>query len=1390
MENLREYEPLNYLIELMPKKAQRGLTSLNVDWLSMDVNTDFIAIGVNFGMVFLHNRKDRKMTKIRCQDKSGKITALKMLKVLDHQVAIGTSTGSVELHLIPLPGRPQQMKMFPFNAHKSQITCMEWSPNGMKLYSGDNQGVIVCAQVDFYEGNCSTVVILKESEPVVQLSYAYKCLLVSTWGRTVIFESDSRSIKQVGQQPRKCKGTFGASFIPAVCKARDAKFYLSRPGLRLWRSDIDGTVENTLLFNELIKIGYPQLSLLEGTPSLIQDGHSEIQFGPVIIYKESLVLSWSYSSLFILDPINMKVISGCSGSLGSIMDVSVVGDEIFILTRGAGRPIVRLACSPESIYSRPSEHTQFTREELRLLKDQNEARISKLESQHEVSTNPEQKPNIVSKFLIKAADEIVSGAKMTKMNIEKLEQKLKSSPKQSPTPERKASLSETDGKVEPDAVPTTPAASLSAEVLASQFKEAGGNQEDHVDTQEEPVTNGVISSDIQETLLKNDNSGIKPKVDTTTTFKDIGKESFEDELVFSKQKKPKKKGKKKKGKGKPNDDFISVPETLPSLTSTDTNLPSFEILDNYAHTDGDVLLETLSTSGVHDNLQSMLKKDCESSTTGVIKEAVSSEENPPQHNGGDQSDINGHSETQNNFGCVKNDLSKDDDNTFLNVSTLSSKQTIGSCDNVLNIFATKHSPDPNNLGSNSCNESVTSADDPRSLTSCKDDNLAPIEDGGGISDTDLKDQPQTEKDISIYDRPNTLGKNKSLEHEPDQISTSSHESLEAEMSSDDFNLPEGIQQKVAGSWVHCNSPGVITQLIVSDRHVWCVDNHDRVHFTLINSGKYKWNKLRDSAQQMAVSHTESIVWRVHRKSGKAYACAPITPRSPIGSKWAETCHDVCYVALDETIAWIIKTNHDVYVQQDLSRDRVYSRNVRVSSSSQIKLDQVATSRGVVWGRVTDGNMVYRNGITDNKRTGTEWLPFDGQSIQVVSMAIDSRNTGWVIDQDGNVWMKTGVTMETPQGDSKNWWQVPMSEYLMQDRSTFSALFENTITMVGKQIFKAYHQSRPMFIGASSAGVWVAGSGHVKSSLYASKGNLIGSYWNMASPHGLSQSAQWLCISASGAYGTSGMIWALQKSGEVFCFPSDTLRPCLIEPPVGQDNLKYLSSSAEGLWAIGESNSVYVRDGMSPRHPQGLRWKTLNLSQLGPSKVIHLTCGSIGVWACDSDGNIHFRLGLCMPRNDSMVPAWVQVDGKPTGSGNYFTNVYVGPGDNIVWALDNKRNVYARWGISNRLPIGLRWEIVQGTPANLLCVSSESVWALCPNGDVFRRHGITEKNSLGDYWKKVPGNFSLLSVSQNDELWAIDNEGHIFQQLVKMFSRGGEHLQRTTAIIEEDDWDVI
>ena len=54
------------------------------------------------------------------------------------------------------------------------------------------------------QNKCHSELILKEEMPIVQLNYAHKILIISTYSRTVLCHTDENyRLQQVGQRPRK-----------------------------------------------------------------------------------------------------------------------------------------------------------------------------------------------------------------------------------------------------------------------------------------------------------------------------------------------------------------------------------------------------------------------------------------------------------------------------------------------------------------------------------------------------------------------------------------------------------------------------------------------------------------------------------------------------------------------------------------------------------------------------------------------------------------------------------------------------------------------------------------------------------------------------------------------------------------------------------------------------------------------------------------------------------------------------------------------------------------------------------------------------------------------------------------------------------------------------------
>lgn len=86
---------------------------------------------------------------------------MKTISTVDFMVACGSSDGSISIFQIPkscpewipeyLKPKNKQVERYTVSElHKSPISALEWSKNGMKLFSGDKNGVVVLTEIDFY----------------------------------------------------------------------------------------------------------------------------------------------------------------------------------------------------------------------------------------------------------------------------------------------------------------------------------------------------------------------------------------------------------------------------------------------------------------------------------------------------------------------------------------------------------------------------------------------------------------------------------------------------------------------------------------------------------------------------------------------------------------------------------------------------------------------------------------------------------------------------------------------------------------------------------------------------------------------------------------------------------------------------------------------------------------------------------------------------------------------------------------------------------------------------------------------------------------------------------------------------------------------------------------
>lgn len=86
---------------------------------------------------------------------------MRIVNSVEFMIAAGNSTGQVsvfqiqkdvppDLNLVAPCTKPKPIERYTIrDLHHSPISCCEWSKNGMKLYSGDRQGVVVLTEFDY-----------------------------------------------------------------------------------------------------------------------------------------------------------------------------------------------------------------------------------------------------------------------------------------------------------------------------------------------------------------------------------------------------------------------------------------------------------------------------------------------------------------------------------------------------------------------------------------------------------------------------------------------------------------------------------------------------------------------------------------------------------------------------------------------------------------------------------------------------------------------------------------------------------------------------------------------------------------------------------------------------------------------------------------------------------------------------------------------------------------------------------------------------------------------------------------------------------------------------------------------------------------------------------------
>lgn len=184
--------------------------------------------------------------------------------------------------------------------------------------------------------------ILLLDSPIVQIAGYEDLVLVSTYTKCVLCNTEREEFKQIGNRPRD--GEYGACFISFL---EETKIYCSRPGCRLWEVDLDGSVNNTHQYKNLLTTINSQDILFDDdvddkqniremnintTVNNESSKDSNLQFFKLFKIFKNLILIYNKNNIYIIDP-RLSLILLWNNQFKNILSINIVDSVLIIYTK-------------------------------------------------------------------------------------------------------------------------------------------------------------------------------------------------------------------------------------------------------------------------------------------------------------------------------------------------------------------------------------------------------------------------------------------------------------------------------------------------------------------------------------------------------------------------------------------------------------------------------------------------------------------------------------------------------------------------------------------------------------------------------------------------------------------------------------------------------------------------------------------------------------------------------------------------------------------------------------------------------------------------------------------------------------------------------------------------
>ncbi|XP_065200241.1 uncharacterized protein LOC135831573 [Planococcus citri] len=582
-----------------------------------------------------------------------------------------------------------------------------------------------------------------------------------------------------------------------------------------------------------------------------------------------------------------------------------------------------------------------------------------------------------------------------------------------------------------------------------------------------------------------------------------------------------------------------------------------------------------------------------------------------------------------------------------------------------------------------------------------------------------------------------------------------------------------VQTEHEDSWSSWYLPNVSKWICVTNSGIYYGGAKSTVYYSETKDLKLNWKIQNYRAVKMSVSLDGSILWKIDL--GVAYAYS-----TDLVNRWKTIARNVESVAVNENSAWYL-SDGNIHVQFDLTAEKPFSEKSNKVPCPE-KMSKIYCYENIVWGLTKKGKILCKNIPRDFDYVTAQWknIPYP-ENLKISHLALGCKNTGWIITNNDEI----HFTDNFLSSNEPDWWQVIVSNTNEQKNSNLTS-----------PISKFVHWSKDRVtssVASSDRAIWILR--HGENILQVNKTSIEGHRWVPFLMDSSTSNLKWKFISGTGVLEKLTVLWCLSTNNDLFLLHPLKKEIRAVELP-NSDDIICLSASLGSLWILTKNGEIYSRVGIKDENQFGSVWKPIIFKDANnfSMKFHYLSSGLDVIWAIDTKGEVFCAAGSPLAITGELHdPDWMHIKDVPS-SDVKFTKVVVGPNSYMVWALDQKHNVYVRQGIFFDYLFGTAWIQVSGIKAINLVISSSAVWALTSEGTVFRRFGISQMNYIGDYWLQIPGIFSLIAASSNEELWGVSSvtksllkyETHVLD-LLKTEEKKTRTLSETT---DDGEWEFV